>query len=357
MKLVKNAKQCFLISVLAAIVALVLIGTMTYIIDPYCHYRASEDRKIITAFANERYIHDGIIRYFDYDAIMIGTSMTENFKTSEFDELFQVNSVKVPFSGASYKEINDMLMKAVSYNDDIKVVVRCLDYNRLLDPADYMYYSESDYPMYLYNENLFDDVNYLWNKELIIRELDHVKNLLLGIPDTIGFDEYARWQDNYEFGKAAVDANYVRAEQSAEIACMSEKDYKNEYENLTSNVIQLAEEHPEIEFYLFFSPYSIYCWDSLNQSGNIERQLEAEKYAIEMLVEYDNIHLYSFFNEYDMICNLDNYKDSGHYGADVNTQILIWMRDHYGELTRENYEEYCRKEREFYLNFDYDSLF
>ena len=45
-------------------------------------------------------------KHFDYDAIITGTSMTENFLSSEFDSLFGVNSVKTTFSGASYKEIN-----------------------------------------------------------------------------------------------------------------------------------------------------------------------------------------------------------------------------------------------------------
>ena len=58
-----------------------------------------------------------------------------------------------------------------------------------------------------------------------------------------------------------------------------------------------------------------------------------------------------------MICDLNNYKDILHYHEAVNTQILYWMKDGTGELTWENYEEYCGRMRDFYVQYDYDSLF
>ena len=68
-------------------------------------------------------------------------------------------------------------------------------------------------------------------------------------------------------------------------------------------------------------------------------------------------HLFSFFTEYNMICNLDNYKDILHYGEEINSQVLRWMKEGSHELTRENYEEYCSQMKAFYCNYDYDRLF
>ncbi|MBQ8039728.1 MAG: hypothetical protein IJ274_07680, partial [Lachnospiraceae bacterium] len=107
----------------------------------------------------------------------------------------------------------------------------------------------------------------------------------------------------------------------------------------------------------YFSPYSIYCFDYWMQTGQLEKQLMAEKYYIEKLLEYENIHVFSFFTEYDTICNLDNYKDIAHHSGEINTQILNWMKEGKNELTRDNYEEYCQEEWKFYMNYDYDALF
>ena len=40
------------------------------------------------------------------DAVLTGTSMMENFKASRFDSLFGVSSVKIPYAGGYYKEVD-----------------------------------------------------------------------------------------------------------------------------------------------------------------------------------------------------------------------------------------------------------
>jgi sulfur relay (sulfurtransferase) DsrC/TusE family protein len=78
---------------------------------------------------------------------------------------------------------------------------------------------------------------------------------------------------------------------------------------------------------------------------------------IETLVQYKNVHLFAFFDETELTCNLDNYKDAGHYGEWINSKILQWMAEGKHQLTTENYEVYCDFVEDFYANYDYDALF
>ena len=57
-----------------------------------------------------------------------------------------------------------------------------------------------------------------------------------------------------------------------------------------------------------------------------------------------------------MICNPDNYKDVLHFREEINSQILRWI--YIGEhlLTKDNYEEHYRKIYEYYMNYNYASL-
>ena len=316
------------------------LGAITVIIDPYFHYHKPLD-SLQYPISNERYQNNGIVKHFEYDAVITGTSMTQNFKTSEFDEIFHVNSVKVPFSGASYKEINDNLTIAVESNPNIKIILRGLDYNRLLDEKNEMRYDMDFYPWYLYDDVPYNDVKYIFNKTVLFQTTLGVLEYTWDGGKTTDFDEYSNWMEYSTFGKETVDATYTRADRIDALEQLSTEDYKNINENVTQNITELADAHPEIDFYLFFTPYSIYYWDSLNQMGILEKQLEAEKYVIELLLLHDNIHLFSFFTEFDMICNLDNYKDIAHYGEDVNSQILLWMSEGKHEITRENYQERC----------------
>lgn len=348
-----NLNKRWVIAVLITILIMfVVLGGSTVIIDPYFHYHKPLDGLAYT-IGDERYQNDGIVKHFNYDAIITGTSMTENFKASEFDELFNVHSIKVPFNGGSLKEINSNLVVATEYNSQISIILRGLDSKALFDSADAL---RENLPVFLYDNNLFNDVKYIFNASILCETLSVIVDTIEG-KETNNFDDYAYWASYREFGKEIVDARYKRLEKKEKKTDISKEDYKNITENIRKNVTELVEKHPEIDFYLFFPPYSIYFWDSLNQSGYMERQLDGEKYAIELLLQYENIHLFSFFTEYDTICNLDNYMDASHYSADINSQILVWMKDGKHELTLDNYENYYSEIKKFYMNYDYDSLF
>lgn len=345
---------------------LLLAGTMlgsiadfVYTVDPYFHYHKPDTQKYFYLLNNQRSQNDGISKHFDYDALLTGTSMTENFKTSEFDEIFGVNSIKVPYSGGSYKEMNDNLIIAFKNNPELKTVVRCLDYGRLLDDKDCMRTDLGKYPTYLYDENPFNDVFYLFNKDVIFSraykmELDAKSDDFE--PGITPFDAYSRWQDNYSFGVNTVLPDGVDYNPSGKLVRLTDEDKKNIYENITQNVTSLADEHPEATFYYFFSPYSAAWWIKYLNDGTICKWFEAEQYAIELILEHENIKLFSFNNRTDITTNLNNYKDVSHYGEWVNSFMLRALHDGKYLLTKDNYKDYLSEEEKIYTTFDYKSL-
>jgi len=335
----------------ASFIVFLMAGSLyVIVIDPFFHYHQPL-QSLSYRLWDERYINDGIERHFEYDAMITGSSMTENFKTSELDELFGCHSIKVPFSGEYYRGVNDSIDRAVHYNPDIRIIVRGIDYNALSKGKDEFRYEDSQYPTYLWNNNPFDDVQYVLNKEVLIGEayvtVLRTKN---GEPSTT-FDQYKNWANDYSYGKEAVLGYYERPEKQSEKYVPLAKD------SIEQNILRTVRENPQIEFYYFFTPYSIYYWDSVNQDGTLKSQLLMEKETIEMMLEYDNLHLFSFFDEFEMICDVNNYKDPGHYGEWINSYILQCMRYGQHEITKENYEDYCDNTYNFYTTFNYESLF
>lgn len=353
----KTSNKAWGITVLAMLLLLLAgLGGLTVAVDPYFHYHKPLDTLQYRLY-NERYINDGIVKHFDYNAIITGTSMTQNFKASEFDKLFDVQCVKVPFSGAGYKEINANLERALAANSDIGLVVRGLDYNSLCSPVDWARYSEDQYPSHLYDNKLHNDVKYVFNKSILFDETLFTLNYTKNGNQTTTFDAYSNWMAGRTFGKDAVLATYNWASEiSKDTLPFTEEDRQIVFENITQNVTTLVTQYPDVEFYFFFTPYSICSFHQLYQGGSLERQLEIEKYTIELLLQHENIHLFSFFTEFDMITDLDNYKDVLHYGEAVNSQILQWMQEGRGKLTPDNYEKYCKQVYDFYTNYDYSTL-
>lgn len=354
-----NKTKRWTISLLCAVLGvMVLLGGFVVFIDPFFHYHGPL-KNVEYALYNERYQNDGILKHFDYDAAIVGTSMTENFKTSELNEIFGVTSVKAPFAGGTYKEIGDLQKVALENNPNLKMIVRGLDYYQLLVDKDYIEYSDEIYPDYLYDKNPFNDVKYIFNMTVLLQSIQNVIGIDADGKIETSFDKYANWMDRSQFGNSAVNSKYDRAAMSYVGAQkpMTDEDYETVKGTVEQNIIQYAKDYPDVDFYLFFTPYSIYYMDFFYLNGDMQRQLMAEKYAIEMMLEYDNIHLYSFFDNHEQMWNLDEYRDGGHYGDMVNTRILHWMHDGVGLLTKENYEDYCKEEYDYFMNLDYDAMY
>ena len=213
-------------------------------------------------------------------------------------------------------------------------------------------------PKYLYDNNILNDYKYLFNKEVVFKGLSGVIIYTLLGKNTTSFDEYSNWNNQYKAGKENVIKIYKRnKKENIKEEKLEKKDIEMIDKNIEKNVISLIKKYPNTKFIYFITPYSIVYWDQLKQEGKIEKQIMAEKYMIEKLLEYPNVELYSFVSNYGMICNLDNYMDYAHYMGNISDKILYWISKKEYQLTKENYEEYIRKNLEFYKNYNYDSIF
>lgn len=351
-------KIWFWATIATTLFVMLLFALPTIIIDLYFHYHGPLKDYGYT-FYRQRYSNDGIVRNFDYDAYIVGTSMAENFKTSEASEIFGYNFIKVPYSGGYYKELDHLIQRSYMSDNDIHMIIRCLDYSLLAQDKD-AEHEEKDplhpkykAPDYMVNANPFDDVKYVLNKTILFNETySTYLNIRNEVPTT-NFDSYSNWSSAYTFGRETVLGVYAHSDEIQTEKEFTDDDYKMIKGNVEQNVIATINEHPETTFYLFFSPYSICYWDACHSSGTIRWNVEAERIAIELLLECANVKLYSFTNDFELTCNLDNYKDQAHYGEWVNSDILVRMKNDDNLLTRDNYEKYLDEIYDFYSNYDY----
>ena len=351
----REKKALHFILTVCSVLAVLFVGmaVLTIIIDPYFHYHKPFSWQKYRLY-EERYINDGISRNFDYNAVIIGNSLTENFKTSELDELFSVNSIKMPYSGAGYKEIWESLDRAFQYNSDIDMVVVALDYDDLSRPKDWIRYQE--YPDYLYDDNIWNDASYLWNKDAFYRGT--LYNMLMTLTDkpSTTFDEYGSWERKTGAAKVMQLVNEITPADEATQLEYSEDEENLVRDNVATNIVSVVAEHPDTQFYLYFSPSSIAQWCIWNNEGEILCRVGAQQTAIETLIPYDNVHLYSFFEKEDLICNLDYYSDTIHYTPEINSEILRLMKNEEYLITKDNYQDHIYTITEYFTNYDYTTL-
>lgn len=339
-------------------VVLIIIALYTIIIDPFFHYhKPLENLNYPFLYEDEYYINNGIARNFEYDAIITGSSMTTNFECSQFDELFSVNSVKISADGQVLKMANENLVEAFRRNNDIKLVLRSIDSTLLVKEKDFIGTNNFSYPMYLYNDNIFDDVNYLFNRNVIFEK--NVKilnngNLQYG---SSSFDMYGNWGSGNTFGRDAVIASYNRPTVASEVFGVTQMHIDMMLENLEYNVISVIDSNPNTTFLLFVPPYSICYWDEVVREKRLDYTLSIQKLAVESFFEYPNVKVYDFSDAYDVITNLDNYKDKMHYGKWINAYIIDEISKDNHRVTIENCDEYYEGLKAFYNAYDYEVIY
>ena len=56
------------------------------------------------------------------------------------------------------------------------------------------------------------------------------------------------------------------------------------------------------------------------------------------LVHYENVEIYYYQNDEEIVCNLDHYMDMIHYSPEINQEMLERMAANAGRITADNME-------------------
>lgn len=317
--------------------------------DPFFQYH----KPIINIqFKNERYQNPGILKNFDYNTIITGSSMVENFRISWFEnEDPTVKVVKVPYSAGFSKDYNNVFKLAFDTHN-LKTVYYGMDLFWLFNSKGDE--TKIEIPEYLYDNNILNDVQYLFNKDTFINyTIDNIKKNLTG--KNTDYDLAYNWNQTYEFKKEIALKTYTRPpvqmKQNTEALMLN-------YEENMDNITEYIKKYPDTTFKIFFPPYSILEWDMANRQGLTDAQMAVTRKVIEDLLVYENVEMYYFQNIESIITNLDNYKDYSHYKEDINYYMFEDMcknREH--RITRENYLEELGKMYDIAINYNYEKIF
>ena len=90
-------KPWALFTMACLLLGILVCAGATYIIDPFEQYRESS---ILPLYDQESYNNPGIAKNYDYNAVILGTSMVEMSNPSVIDRCFGVKSVKLPMRGS-----------------------------------------------------------------------------------------------------------------------------------------------------------------------------------------------------------------------------------------------------------------
>lgn len=331
-----------------------LIGCMALVIwvDPFFQYH-----KPLAGFPylvdNQVNQNPGLAKHMNYEGILIGSSMTASFNTDWFEELMGIRTQKLSYNGSYPKDLSNIMQLVFdAKGDQVKAVYMAVDQSTFsADPE------ETKFPVtdYLYDDNVFNDVPYLLNKDVL---LDYILRPLADRKDASDWAELYKpwWTDEY-YNKANVLMYYEAAEEKQEEEALAADYFKDAVEeNLQKNILPYIEAHPETEFYIFYPPYSILFWNDVTREKELEAVIGRLEYMTERLLNYENVHVFNFLGKEDIICNLNNYADYMHYHKNVCRYITECFATGENELYPENYGQAFDEIRTLAMSYNYPAI-
>ena len=322
------------------LVILVVIGTVVFVFDPFYHYH--KPWLGMKAVLNDKeYQCVGTLRNFDYDALIVGSSVMENNDNSWFSDAYDVNAIKAIRSYGATADLCYLLDVAYETHD-----LKYVFYN--IDPSSVYGQTETTFestgcPMYLYDKNPFNDIYYLFNRDVLFEKIPYeVASSFIGDYDENLSYNWAKWKT---FGSEMALGLYLRTHQVKEILP------ENAYVEKARGNIELLEAqvkaHPETQFIFFYPPYSMLWWDLTYREGETDAILRCEKEMTKALLQYDNVRIFCFQSEEEVTTDLENYMDSIHFSPEINKLMLDHILAGEYEVTSDNYQQVFDGVREF----------
>lgn len=330
---------------LLAVTALVLI------VDPFFQYHAPL-KGYPYKVDNQLSQNPGMARRLDYDSVLLGSSMTASFDTDWFSETLGLNTVKLSYNGALPRdEANIMDIVFEAKQDGVRAVFMAIDQSAF--SADV---NETKFPIpeYLYDRNPFNNIRYVLNKDVLLNYI--LKPLVDPTERTDWTQLYKPWWTDEYYNKANVLMYYEPAEE-AEEEMPADAFLAGVKANLEKNICPYIEAHPETEFVFFYPPYSILYWNDVMRQKELNAVIAELEYMTERLLSYENVRLFCFQNQREIVCDLNNYADYTHYHADVCRYIVDCFASGECELTLDNYKEVFADLAALASTYDYDAIY
>ena len=330
---------------------LFFIAVTVVIIDPFVHYH-SPFFGLAACETDERGAMIGVAKNMDYDTALIGSSMSENFEAGWFEDGILGNKcVKLCMQGAHFDDFSRLLAVTLSKPETKRIVYSLDNYVLLNVPEEY----PTTIPDYLENDSLSDDSYYLWNKSVVLYYLPIF--LANNFMNDFSADTAYVWAKRDAFGKYIARATYT----PVRLLERKEEEHDGAYlpyvDEFIAAITPYIESRPDVEFDFYVPPYSVLYWDDCVLNGRLTAEICALNVTYDKLLNYDNVRIFYFQDDYEITANLDNYKDYSHYNQPINYYIYESIRDGKHEITKDTCYDTLLKFYENAGSYDYESAF
>lgn len=290
------------------------ITTLNYIIDPYEFYNKSTIVKPL--YKDAVAMSPGLIKNYNFDCALIGSSMSQNFLISDLNISLKKQCIKNTLGGITANEMNKIINLHIE-NGKANSFLLNIDFFSFRGNPERV---RQNFIYYLYDEKLLTPIKYLLNFDTTLKSIQLVVlHLLDKQTDEMNFNECFSWYKNKIFSEKSVIKSYdieVNKEFNKDAYTLA-----NLNKSFDVNIFKVISKNKNKKFILFLPPYSIMHWYLIKEQKWLSTAFNFRKHIHNKIKNLENVTLYDFQAEEEIIINLKNYRDTSHYSPDIN----IWM--------------------------------
>lgn len=359
-----SSYKCFVYATLGLSFTLLgLLLVLLYIYDPLQLYHKPYFRH--TAFSEDMRVQDkGIIKLYDFDSFILGTSMLMSTSAREASEKFGGKFVNISMAGSAFNERAVILRYLFTQKSEVKRVIYSLDMGEMVSSSPK---STSNYD-FIYDENELDDIRIYMNEKYILcafmwsskekcvgkEDLETLIYWALHPNADKAFGGFHKWLENSHLPIIAnplqklknIKTPYETTPFTGSIS--KAQDYINEY------VFSFVVSHPNTKFEFIIPPYSRLFY-RLESGENFAKFAAILRWFVKESQRYENARIYGF-DDLDYLDDIANYGDAIHYTAQMNSFQLDAIKTNTHRITSENIDTYLAIMQSKIENYDITPL-
>lgn len=260
---------------------------------------------------SEPYRMAGLIRTWPYDALIVGTSVSQNFYMAEASRRLGRPVLNATIAGSRPVE-QSALLRAALRDHGASLVI--WEHHVTLYNLEPEAPPEDSFPFRLYDGSLLTDLGYAFTLQAWRDAVAARRARLTGEVEPL--DPINKWGERRGFGPRLVGMEYC-ARQDHPAGTLDADDLR---ENLSRHVRPVVADFPDTEFIFFIPAYSALM--HADPGGRLKDTEFAARILFDELGDLPNYRLFDFQGIVRFAGDPELYRDATHYHPDINSYIL-----------------------------------
>ena len=296
--------------------AMALLCAAAWAVDPYMQFRVRDNACLLSA----RFVDAGLIANYDYDTLIVGSSMTQNFDMDLFRTELGCKPLHVSLGGLNALEMSQ-LVQAAYRAGRAETLYLCVDLSYFTDDP-----AESQLPAHLFRSDPLSRLRYLLGYEVWFRYIP--ADAALAAADCLGLSlppKYARSRsidllENWSMDEPVGEDVFLRNAWLASTPAQP-PDGGALLSEMTARADAFLDgfDFSRCRHVFFFPPYSSLFWYNAYLTQDYGPYMKAKEYFV-LRARALGAEVYDFQGA-AFTSDMGQYRDILHYGPEVND----WM--------------------------------